>query len=62
MFTFKARLEFNFMVRMNKFASHGCISSGFFVHPKHRYRIPSYHFVDFVNHRKTLLMFHNASQ
>ena len=48
---------------MNKFASRGCLSRGFFVSiGKRRYRIPSYLFVNFVNHRTTLVMFRNASQ
>jgi hypothetical protein len=40
---------------MNKFASRGCFEVSSF-HRKRRSRIPSYPFVDFVNHHKTPVM------
>jgi hypothetical protein len=63
MFTFETRPKFNIMgEKVNKF----CFPRLSFLRflrfiGKRRYRIPSYLFVNFVNHRKTLVMFRNAS-
>jgi hypothetical protein len=56
MFTLKTRPKFNIKVKKNEQI---CFPS---FHAKRRCHIPSYLFVDFVNHRKMLVMFRNASQ
>jgi hypothetical protein len=63
MFTFKTRPKFNINVKkwINSLPAVVFLEVSSF-HRKRRCRIPSYLFVDFVIHRKTLVMFRNASQ
>jgi hypothetical protein len=63
MFTFKTRPKFNINVkkRINSLPAVVVLEVSPF-HRKRRSRIPSYLFVDFVNHRNTLVMFRDASQ
>ena len=63
MFTFKTRPKFNIMGKkwINLLPAVVFLEVSSF-HRKRRSRIPSYLFVDFVNHRNTLVMFRDASQ
>jgi hypothetical protein len=63
MFTFKTRPKFNINVKkwINSHPAVVFLEVSSF-HRKRRSRIPSHLFVDFVNHRNTLVIFRDTSQ